>query len=315
MPERSGNEALPMSGPKLRVLLAEKNVTGMAETLRTLYGQAERGLEMSVTSSLLDLIPAIKLAAPDAVLLDLALAQPDPLEVVRRVHREAPGVPLIVVAEAAEKDTAAQCLSHGAMDYLLKEPVDTHTLEQVLRNALERNTLQGLTDLLRDPITGLYIRDGLLTLGARSMDGIAEGRGTLILLCAMIENLPALRTQFGRMAADDCISEASALLSEGFRRTDIIARVGEGQFAILAVDATEPSVAVLRQRVEQRLRERNQLRGNRAPLDLRISIGFWTAPDQRTFAEFLDSVEANLRSAPLLGDPRGVPGGRATLEQ
>jgi diguanylate cyclase (GGDEF)-like protein len=302
-----------MSGPNLRLLLAENNVTGMAETLRTLCGQSERGLEMTVTSSLEDLIPAIKLAGPDAVLLDLSLAQPDPLEVVRRVHREAPGVPLIVVAEAAEKDSAAQCLSHGAMDYLLKGRVDTHTLEQVLRNALERNTLKGLTDLLRDPITGLYIRDGLLTLGARSMDGIAQGGGTLILLCALIENLSALRTQFGRTAADHCISEASALLSEGFRRTDIIARVGEGQFAILAVDATEPSVALLRQRVEERLRRRNQERGSRAPLDLRISIGFWTAPDGRTFAEFLDTVEADLRGAPLLGNAGGLPSGRRTL--
>jgi diguanylate cyclase (GGDEF)-like protein len=315
MPESSGNEAKDMSGPNLRVLLAEKVATGMAETLRKLYGQLERGLELTVTSSLEDLIPAIKLAGPDAVLLDLSLAQPGPLEVVRRVHREAPGVPLIVVAEAAEKATAAQCLSNGAMGYLLRGQLDARTLEQVLRNALECNTLKGLTDLLRDPITGLYIRDGLLTLGARSMDGIAEGGGTLILLCALIENLPALRTQFGRTAADNCISEASALLSEGFRRTDIIARVGEGQFAILAVDATEPSVAVLRQRVEERLRRRNQVRGNRAPLNFRISIGFWTTPDERTFAEFLDTVEAELRAAPVIADAASVPGDRATLQQ
>jgi diguanylate cyclase (GGDEF)-like protein len=175
--------------------------------------------------------------------------------------------------------------------------------------------LKGLTDLLRDPITGLYIRDGLLTLGARSMDEILQSGGTLILLCALIENLPALRTQFGRTAADNCISEASALLSEGFRRTDIIARVGEGQFAILAVDATEPSVTVLRQRVEERLRRRNQVRGNRAPLDFRISIGFWTAPDERTFAEFLDTVEADLRSAPVIADAASVSGDRATQQR
>jgi diguanylate cyclase (GGDEF)-like protein len=304
-----------MSGPSLRVLLAEKVPTGMAATLQSLYGQTERNLELTAASSLEDLIPAIKLAGPDAVLLDLALAQPDPLEVIRRVRREAPGVPLIVVADAADKDTAAKCLGHGAMDYLLRGLMDSRTVEQVLRTALERNTLKGLTDLLRDPITGLYIRDGLLTLGARSMDEILQSGGTLILLCALIENLPALRSQFGRTAADNCISEASSLLSEGFRRADIIARVGEGQFAILAVDATEPSVAVLRQRVEERLRRRNQVRGNRAPLDFRISIGFWNAPDKRTFAEFLDTVEANLRAAPVIADAANVSNDRATLRQ
>lgn len=39
-----------------------------------------------------------------------------------------------------------------------------------MRAALERNTLEGLADLLRDSLTGLYTRDGFLTLGARAME-------------------------------------------------------------------------------------------------------------------------------------------------
>jgi chemotaxis response regulator CheB len=52
---------------------------------------------------------------PEVIFLDLALARPEPLEVVRRVHRAAPDVPLIVFAEAAEKDYAAQSLKDGAL--------------------------------------------------------------------------------------------------------------------------------------------------------------------------------------------------------
>lgn len=53
------------------------------------------------------------------------------------------------------------------MDYVLKGFMDARTLNRVLRRALERNTFEGLADLLRDPVTGLYNREGLLTLGAR----------------------------------------------------------------------------------------------------------------------------------------------------
>jgi CheY-like chemotaxis protein len=50
---------------------------------------------------------------PEVIFLDLA--RPEPLEVVRRVLRAAPDVPLIVFAEAAEKDYAAQSLKDGAL--------------------------------------------------------------------------------------------------------------------------------------------------------------------------------------------------------
>lgn len=82
---------------------------------------------------------------------------------------------------------------------------DTRTLEGVLREALAHNTLEGLADLLRDSVTGLYIRDGFLTLGKRAMETAKRRKSTLVLLC---------------------MSEVAALLAGGFRGTDIIARLG-----------------------------------------------------------------------------------------
>jgi len=51
----------------------------------------------------------------------------------------------------------------------------------------------------------------------------------------------------------DSLREVAALLAGGFRGTDIIARLGESQFAALAVDAAEPSAPVLCQRMESAL--------------------------------------------------------------
>jgi hypothetical protein len=63
------------------------------------------------------------------------------------------------------------------MDYLLKGFSDSRTLERVLRAALEHNMLGGLADLLRDPLTRLYTRDGFLTLGAvRNGNSEEEGQ-------------------------------------------------------------------------------------------------------------------------------------------
>ena len=58
-----------------------------------------------------------------------------------------------------------------------------------------------------------------------------------------------------------------------------------------------PSAQVMRSRLEQHLAVHNQARSPWGPIDLRTSIGSWSAQDQGTFAEFLDSVESRLRVA------------------
>jgi diguanylate cyclase (GGDEF)-like protein len=284
-----------MTGKKFRVLLAENAPGEAAESLRALYPGPESALELSIVSTLPTLIATIELAAPETIFLDLTLCKPDPLEAVRQVHRAAPGIPLIVFADTANKSYASRSISEGAIDYLLKGFMDVRTIERVLRTALERNTFEGLADLLRDQLTGLYNRDGFVTLGGRAIDTARRSGGTLVLLCARIENYSALREELGPSGGEQAVSEAAELIGGCFRRTDYLARLGDEQFAALAVDAAEPSAVVLSQRVESRLAVQNQSRQPRGPLVLRFSVGYWGANDARSFPEFLEAVESELR--------------------
>ncbi len=288
-----------MNEKKLRVLLAEGNPGETASALRGLYPEGQDSLELTNVSSVSTLIATLEILNPEIIFLDLALAHPDPPDGVRRVHRSAPAVPLIVLADGSDKNYAAQCLSQGALDYLLKGFIDSRTLERVLRAALEHNTLEGLADLLRDSLTGLYIRDGFLTLGERAMETAKSRESTLVLLCVRLENLAELRAGYGPGAAESSLREVATLLAGSFRRTDIMARLGESQFAALAVDAAEPSAAVLRQRLEKRIAMLNRDVGPRGPLELRLSARFWSAKEAISFSEFLDSVEAELRFPPV----------------
>jgi diguanylate cyclase (GGDEF)-like protein len=283
---------------KLRILLAEGNPSETAETLRTLFPESAGGLALTVVSSLATLIPTVKVVDPEIILLDLTLSLRDPLDAVRIVHRSAPGIPLVVLADPAQKQYAAQSLSEGAMDYMLKGFIDSRTLDRVLRGALERNTFEGLADLLRDPITGLYTRDGLLTLGTRSQEEAQRTGRTLVLLCVLFENLHTLREGFGPGAAERALLEIAELLARSCRRSDLVARLGEAQFALLAVDADAPTGVLLRKRLERSLASQNETRSPWGPIDLRMSTGVWSGKDGRAFDDFLDSVEANLRLAP-----------------
>ena len=292
-----------MRQKRLRVLLAEGEPGETAGALRELFPVEQDGLELTVVSGVSTLMASLELVNPEVILLELSVAHPDPLEAVRLVHRTAPTVPLIVLAGETEKNLAEQSLRRGALDCLVKGHTDAHALERVLRVALERNTLEGLANLLRDPVTGLYSRDGFLTLGEHAMDTARQRNSTLVLLCLRIENLSAIRAEFGSSAAESSLREIGALLTRSFRRTDVFARLGESQFAALAIDALEPSAAVLRQRLERRIAALNCGIGPWGPLDMRMSVGFWSSNEGTTFSEFLDSVESGLRASPGLAGP------------
>src|SRR5712671_6857776 len=168
-----------MTQRRLRLLLAEGSPGEAAAALHELYAGSDPGLDLTVVSTIATLLPTIKVVDPEVILLDLGLNLREPMDAVHLVHRTAPGAPLIVIADPAEKEQAIRSLAEGAMDYVLKGHIDTHTLERVLRTALERNTLTGLTDLLRDQVTGLYTRDGFLTVGARRHEEAMRGGSSL----------------------------------------------------------------------------------------------------------------------------------------
>jgi two-component system, cell cycle response regulator len=284
-----------MIGKRFRVLLAEGAPGEATASLCALYPGPESNLELSIVSALSTLLATIELAAPETILLALSLVKPDPLEAVRRVHRAAPGIPLIVFADVVDKSYAARSIPEGAIDYLLKGFMDTRTLERVLRTALERNTLEGLADLLRDQLAGLYNRDGFTTLGTRAMETAMRSRGTLILLCTLIQNYSSLQEELGSLGSEQAVRETAELIGSCSRRSDLLGRLGDAQLAALAVDAAEPSARVLRQRVESRLAMQNQSHQPWGPLVLRLSVGYWGANDIRSFAGFLDAVESELR--------------------
>src|SRR2546423_2038535 len=283
-----------MSARRLRVLLAEVGASETAAALRALYPEPDSALELTIVSSVATLLPTIKVVDPEVILVDLALNAREPQNAVYLVHRTAPGVPLIVVAAAAQKTEAAITLTQGAMDYVLKEYLDTRTLDRVLRAALERNTLKGLTDLLRDPVTSLYTRDGFVTVGSRRFEDAQQNSGSMVLICVHVSNLPALHDKFGPAAADRAVCEIAEVLKGSCRRSDVVSRLGGEQFAILAVDAAAPSAEVMRKRLEQHIAVYNRTRSPWGPMELRTSIGSWSGGDTRSFTEFLAAIEARL---------------------
>ncbi|MBE0616427.1 MAG: sigma-54-dependent Fis family transcriptional regulator [Proteobacteria bacterium] len=72
----------------------------------------------------------------DLVLLDLRLPRMEGFEVLQRLRRERPALPVIVVTAYDDMQTAIEAIRHGAVDHLGK-PLDLEELDGVIRKALE----------------------------------------------------------------------------------------------------------------------------------------------------------------------------------
>ncbi|MBU0513694.1 MAG: sigma-54 dependent transcriptional regulator [Proteobacteria bacterium] len=76
----------------------------------------------------------------DAVLCDLRMPDLDGLEVLRRIKRHDPEVPVIIITAYASVDTALAAMKQGAYDYISK-PFKEDEILHVLAKALERTRI------------------------------------------------------------------------------------------------------------------------------------------------------------------------------
>ena len=275
---------------KLRVLMAECDPPRISKMLRALFPDEETALQLTLVSTVSILLPTIQLVGPEVLFLDLAASGQDAMATVRAVHRAAPSLPLITLAASTEKEIAEQSMKEGALDFILKDVADIRTLERVLRSALERNTVEGLADLLRERVTGLYNGEGFRALAAKAVQAAYRTGGQLVLLTIRIANLEALQKEFGPSDAESAIKETADMLKGSFRRTDVLARISEGNFAVLAADAAEPSVAIMRQRLEARRAAMNGMREPWGAVELAIDVGFWSSRQRRPFSEVAEPL-------------------------
>ena len=142
----------------------------------------------------------------------------------------------------------------------------------VLRSLREQNTalVARLTELaVRDPLTGVLNRaafeDRLRSEVARSA---RQGR-PYALAVLDLDHFKQVNDRFGHAAGDRALKRVCALVGETIRATDVFARVGGEEFALLMCD-TDPSGA---ERAAEKLRMGIEREARAETMPLTISIG------------------------------------------
>lgn len=159
-----------------RVLIVEDNI---AEARYIAARLSSVGVTTDVAGSLSAAIQVLRHRSVDAVYLDLSLPDSLGVDTVTAVHREAAGIPIVVLSGSEDMVVAQNCVRAGADSFLLKtEAMTAATLHRELIYAVARNRRhEEVRDVLRRSLQAGLRGSAMLPHAAaleQSLDAIQE---------------------------------------------------------------------------------------------------------------------------------------------
>lgn len=141
-------------------------------------------------------------------------------------------------------------------------------IQTLLREKLEEE-LFNLS--ITDPLTGLLNRRGFLSLAEQQLKLSDRNKREVQLYYADLDGLKWINDTLGHEEGDKALMETATVFKETFRTSDIVARIGGDEFAVLAIGTTEVNYEIITTRLQTLIDTRNN-QGNRR-YRLSISLG------------------------------------------
>ncbi len=128
-----------MGGVRIRLLLLEQDATGARSLHRALNNSGSGQFDIVSAENLASALGQIKSGHFDAVLADLEPTGSSWRATVNEITASCPELPLVVLMADRDDELAAEAISSGAQDYLVKEKLNGALIAHVLHSSIERN--------------------------------------------------------------------------------------------------------------------------------------------------------------------------------
>lgn len=294
---------------KTNVLLVEDN-PGDVRLVKEALSEVEKPqFEFLHRETLAQAMESCSSHTPDAILLDLGLPDSQGLDTVRRMREAAHEAPIVVLTVRDEEQLAIQSLHEGAQDYLPKSQISGALIWRALRYAMERQHIQlELLNLsLVDELTGLNNRRGFLALGEHYVK-LANRSGTLFMVAFVdVDDMKDINDRFGHQEGNRALVETANVLKDSCRRSDILARMGGDEFAMLIADADLTCGNVIVDRIREKVKSQNASPGRRYKLSLSIGLVAANVTQHAELERLLDEADKAMYDGKQTKKNSGVP--------
>jgi diguanylate cyclase (GGDEF)-like protein/PAS domain S-box-containing protein len=108
---------------------------------------------------------------------------------------------------------------------------------------------------LSDELTGLYNRRGFITLSEERIKIANRLKNGIFVLYLDLDKLKEINDFMGHQTGDDALVQTAFILKETFRDSDIIARIGGDEFAVLMMDNFYEDSKTIIKRLEKKIQK------------------------------------------------------------
>ena len=178
----------------------------------------------------------------------------------------------------------------GILDDITERKEAERKLERALARVQASNEkLESLS--LTDHLTGLNNRRGFFTLGQQQMKIAKRLRKESLLVYLDVDSLKKVNDTLGHAAGDRVLQALAGILKVTLRESDVVARIGGDEFAVLAMRSQRGSERALLKRLEDRIRTHNNGRAKRLRWSASIGVVRHDPREAASLEECLDRAD------------------------
>jgi diguanylate cyclase (GGDEF)-like protein/PAS domain S-box-containing protein len=128
---------------------------------------------------------------------------------------------------------------------------------------------------MRDQLTGLHNRRGFLALSQHQLKFSDRHKRDMLLFFADIDGMKWINDTMGHEVGDKALIDVAVILKETFRTSDIIARIGGDEFAILAMHTSEISPEMIMARLQHQIDAHNRDGDHRYEISISMGAAYY----------------------------------------
>jgi len=258
------------------ILIVDNNPIDRRTYITLLGNFGHRFLEAKNGADALELT---RTELPDLIITDILMPNMDGFTLVRRLRAEPllAGTPVIFHTDNYDMSEIHRLARSSGIQHILRKPAEPQEILRAVNESLKHPTtptrlpqtgqlqrehlevladklyqkvseLEEANDRLRnlsltDGLTGLSNRRGFMILATGLLKFARRANYSMCLIYIDLDSLKYINDTFGHTAGDASIFRFANILTDTFRDSDIIGRMGGDEFVIMIIDATESDLA------------------------------------------------------------------------
>ncbi|MCP4006320.1 MAG: EAL domain-containing protein [bacterium] len=296
-----------------RILIIDENAPQVQELREVLCSTGHECISATYGEASADYV---RQTTPDLVILSLFLTDTDAVELSAELSgaEDLRDLSVLVLSRAGQESLAIECLDAGAVDsliYPVHDRLACARIDGLIRAKLDRDQHAEMTEALEqrkralestvkalrrsdqvvenarrqqrylathDALTGMANRSLFQDFARKTLDLAQRYQQTLAVLTTNLDHFKRINENLGNDVGDDLLRSVAQRLRSCVRGSDMVARFGSDEFAIILVNLSERDDAVMvAQKILESVSEPHQV-GNQ---ELRVtpSIGIAVYPD------------------------------------